>query len=239
MTSSRLARTVLGLSLILTMGNAAHADDPVLGPGRDPSGTAVAVLADGFDYTRPGVARILARDGEGEAIAWDTVDGDHRPFARDNDGTGFALAAAALGGVRIVAVRIAPGDPASLAKAVAFAVATPARIVLAPLAAEDRAGADVLVAAAQRFEQTLFVGSASDLTAGEKERGENVPNLLLLDARDRKLAVAETVARALGCGHGELSGTSGSELKRAFLERLDGGSPPRCDAKGDAKAEQR
>lgn len=58
-------RTAL-IALALGSANAfpgAAGDDPRLAPGRDPGGTAVAILADGFDYTKPELAAVLARDG--------------------------------------------------------------------------------------------------------------------------------------------------------------------------------
>lgn len=233
------ARRRLGMSgvLLLMTGVSALADDPALAPGRDPSGTAVAVLADGFDYTRPELARVLARDGEGEAIAWDAVEGDGRPFARDGGGTDAALAVAAHGGVRLVPVRVASGDAASLARGLAFAVVTPARIVLVPRAADAQSGADVLRAAAQRFGPVLFVGAVAGFAADHKTQDESLPNLILLDAGDGGLAVADAVAFVLGCDQAALAGTTGAELKRAFLDRLSEGAPPQCEPKGNAKGE--
>jgi hypothetical protein len=234
-------RLGLALALLLASGASACADDPVLKPGQDPAGMAVAILADGFDYTQPEVAKVLARDGEGEAIAWDAVDGDHRPFAREGGGTGVALAAGALGGVRIVAVRVAVGDGASLAQGIAFATGTPARIVLVPVAADAPTGRDVLLAAAQRFGHSLFIGAVRGLGADEaRKQSEGLSNLILLAAGDDGLAAAGVVARVLGCGHGALAETSGADLKRGFLDRLDGGSPPRCDPEGNvSNGEQR
>ena len=68
-----IGRACIALSLLALMGSRAIAKDPALEPGRDPGGVGVAILADGFDYTQPDLAKVLARDGEGEAIAWDAM----------------------------------------------------------------------------------------------------------------------------------------------------------------------
>jgi hypothetical protein len=228
----------------MLMSGAARAADPPLKSGRDPSGTPIAILSGGLDYTRPEIARLLARDGEGEAIAWDTVDGDHRPFEKDSEGAETALAAAALGGVRIIPIRITEGDRTSLAQAIAFAAGTPARIVLAPLSEKARTEIEVLAAAAQKFQHVLFIASLPTLTDDEKKRSESVTNLVLLDARDRKLVAAESVARALGCGNADLTGESGAEKKRELLSRLEIGTrskdaqPATCETNAGKKSGQ-
>jgi len=225
--------------LVLAMGTPARADDPALAPGRDPAGTAVVVLADGFDYTRPEVAHVLARDGEGEAVAWDAVDGDHRPFARDGRGTDLALAAAARGGVRVVMVRVAPRDAASLAQGLAFAAATPARIVLVELDDEAKAGLDVLKAAVQRFDKVMIVGAVPSLGADALTESESLPSLVLIDGGDGGRAAADTIARALGCGQAALTGESGADLKQAFLARLKERASPGCEPESGTKDQER
>jgi hypothetical protein len=229
----RRHRPGLWLALAIAGGDLARADDPALAPGRDPGGTAIAILADGFDYTRADVARILARDGEGEAIAWDAADRDPHPFAAEASGTELALAATARGGVRVVAVRVATGDPASLAQGIAFAAATPARIVFAP-AADNETGLEVLEAAAQRFGPVLLIGSAPKSADAKTER-KDVPGLILLDAADDARAQADTLARVLGCGQGALAGETGAELKQAFLARLESKTPSSCEPQRDTQ----
>jgi hypothetical protein len=228
-----------GLAIALLLGGGAvRAGDPKLAPGRDPGGVAVAVLADGFDTTRPDVAPVLARDGEGEAIAWDAVDGDHQPYARAGAGAGTAslLAAVAAGGVRIVPVRVATGDAASLAKGVAFAQSTPARIVVVDLSDQDRRRLDVLVAAAQRFLAVLFVVSVPGVTAEETKVVDRAANLVLLDSKDNAQAAGRAIAAALGCSRGDLPGTTGAELKRGLLRRLD--APPSAACEPEAAQPQ-
>ncbi len=224
--------TGLALALLVLAVGSVRAEDPRLAPGRDPGGVAVAVLADGFDTTRPDVAHVLARDGEGEAIAWDAVDGDHQPFVRDGAGTAGLLAAVAEGGVRIVPVRVATGDAASLAKGVAFAQSTPAHILLADFSDQDRRGLDIMVAAAQRFAVVLFVVSLPGLTAEETKAGDSAANLVLLDSVDRAQAAAKAVAAALGCKRGDLPGATGADFKRVFLSRLEAQSSAACEPEG-------
>lgn len=213
---------------------AAKAADPKLVPGKDPAGTAVAILADGFDYTRADLAKVLARDGEGEAIAWDTIDGDHRPFAREAAGTDVALALAKNGAVRTVLVRVG-ADPATLAKAIAFTATTPARIAVVPLAAEDRKSLDVLNAASKRFAEILFVGSVPEPTTEEKALGDTLPNLILFDSANDGHAAAQAVARALGCERAAPSGTSGTALKTELLARLQDGAGTDCGPAAETK----
>jgi hypothetical protein len=130
-----LLRTLLvAVGFAVLAAKAAAQDKPAVPPGRDPGGVAVALIATGIDYRLPGLARRLARDGEGELIGWDLEDNDRRPFDKGKgqgvDGTvvaGFLLGAE---GVRLVPVRIHPTDPASLSRGLAFAARTPARAAL-------------------------------------------------------------------------------------------------------------
>ena len=221
-------RSCLAIALLLA-GGSARAADPKLAPGRDPGGVAVAVLADGFDTTRPDVALVLARDGEGEAIAWDAVDGDHQPYAREGAGTAGLLAAVAAGGVRVVPVRVATGDAASLAKGVAFAQSTPARILVVDFSDQDRRGLDIMVAAAQRFVAVLFVVSVPGVTAEETKAVDGTVNLVLLDSKTNAQAAGRAVAASLGCQRGDLPGATGAELKRALLSRFNTQSFAACE----------
>jgi hypothetical protein len=200
-----------------------HAADPPLAPGRDPGGTAVAIIARGFDVTFPEFARVLARDGEGEAIAWDAIDEDRRPFAPDHDGTGLALAVAAKGSVRVVPIRADVNSQTSLARAVAFAAATPARVVLVPLDAAARASLAVLIAASERFAGVLMLASLPAPTADEIAAAGAAPNLVLIDTAGRPLAAANDLARAFGCDQDGLGDRP--ELKQAFLDRLERPAP--------------
>ena len=229
MTRPRTISALFCLALAaLAFAPAAYADDPALKPGLDPGGTAVAILADGFDYTNAALAKVLARDGEGEAIAWDAVDQDHRPYAAEGLGTAAALAAAAGGGVRIVQVRVDTKDAASLARGIAFAVQTPARIVLAVLPEAGPADHGVLIAAARKFEKPLFIGSRA---AGAAAPSEDIPNLLVIESGANGLAAAETVAHIIGCAERALEEKTGPELKILFLNGREETPAPECKPK--------
>lgn len=106
-------------------------DDPRVPPGLDPGGMAIALITDGVDYTDAEIAARLARDGEGEPIALDLVDGDVRPYAPPDQGRGTQLAKRILSVYRhsrLVIVRADAADPASMAKSAMFVARTPARI---------------------------------------------------------------------------------------------------------------
>jgi hypothetical protein len=229
-------RKLAPLALVLAaLAWPAHAADPPLAPGRDPGGGAVAIVGPGVDYRNPALARVLARDGEGEAIAWDAIDNDHRPFAKDESATAFALAAARNGSVRVVPIRAGLQDPASLARAITFAVATPARIVVVPLEEKQRSALAVLVAAARRFETALFVASVPSPTPDEQKAADTAANLVLRDGGTDPHAAADAIATTIGCGQADLTGASGPELKQMFLDRL-ARTLPGCQPKtGDAK----
>jgi hypothetical protein len=127
----------------------------------------------GLDYTQMDIARRLARDGEGEPIAWDFVDNDPRPYlpspnetppAYGGDGTLLVrtLIERSKGRIRVVPVRVDPGRPASLAQALAFVARTPARIVLVPIWSERREDWEPFKLAAEHFRSLLLIGTAGD-----------------------------------------------------------------------------
>lgn len=142
---------------------------PKVPPGRDPGGVAVAVLADAVDYTDPGIAGRLARDGEGEIIAWDLTDADRRPYGPTDPRLSRLLA---LGGpARIIVCRIEAGDPYRVAKFAAFAVQTPARIVVLWDAAPARADWPTLLDGTRRFTDRIFVVPVSEDRLPASQRG--------------------------------------------------------------------
>ncbi|WP_439543167.1 hypothetical protein [Hyphomicrobium sp.] len=206
-----------GMAFFFCSGNA-MAGDPPLKPGRDPGGVAVAVLADGFDYRLRDVADVLARDGEGVAIAWDSVDQDALPFRADGKGADAVRAAAALGGVRVIATRVDLRQPVTVIQGIAFAASTPARIVTADVGDDEQAALGVLVAAAKNFTDHVFVVSLArtELPPGAK----GVDNFVLVPRGASGSPAAEAVARVLGCGRGELGGGDGAQRGREFRKRL-------------------
>jgi hypothetical protein len=229
---------VVGLLASAAIGRA-QAPDPPLKAGRDPGGAAIVLLADGFDYRKPEVAGVLARDGEGEAIAFDAVDGDNRPFADVGRGTDGIIAAARYGGVRIVAVRVDLRDPASLAKGIGFAVATPAKIIVADFGVDDHQGIEVMAAAAAKFGDALFVVSRPGFAPDERTRLEARSNLVVLSNDGPETSAAQAIAIVFGCG----AAASDAPRDRAeFLDRLRAGreaGPAACKANGgDAQGQK-
>ena len=189
----------------------ARAADPKVPPGQDPGGPALALIGGGVDYTSPKIAPRLARDGEGEPIAWDLIDNDRTPYvaaagsdrdkaagsgagapgsqaARQNgwgavvveDGA-TALAELLLSGYsqgRLVAVRLPSGDAQALAKAIAFSVGTPARIIAITQPLNTAPLREVVRQASQRFRDHVFVvaGDVGESQAG----GKALPTLMNL-----------------------------------------------------------
>jgi hypothetical protein len=199
-----MSRTVVGSAILLALAAALalpaaaqRAADPRFPPAQDPGGVAVAILATGFDYTQPDLARSVARDGEGEPIAWDFAGNDPRPYLPspnetppEHGGDGTLLARTVIerakGRVRLVPVRVDPGRPVTLAQAVAFAARTPARIVLVPLWGGRPEDWEPFRIAAAHFRHLLFV-----VSSGETDRAPVFPaalaleNMLVVTAIDR------------------------------------------------------
>lgn len=176
-------------AMLVFAGNCSSAQvrrgKPSVPPGVDPGGIAVALIGGGLDYTDPEIARRLARDGEGEIIAWDFVDGDNRPFAAtrgvpSDEGRDTQLAKTLLSmfeGVRLIPVRIGALEPAPVARAIAFVARTPARIVAMPVS--SAAVLDWLGAHAGAADQILFVVPA---VAERLPASITAPNLLVVVA---------------------------------------------------------
>lgn len=165
---------VLVLAVLVCTGAAADAQMPAskprVPPGVDPGGIAIALVGNGLDYTDPEIARRLARDGEGEIIGMDLVDGDNRPYAPSgiatdaSDGTRLAkLILSIYADARLVPVRIGFADQRTLSQAVGIVARTPARIVA--ILASDTLLEDGLQGRMRSARQVLFVVAASDATA--------------------------------------------------------------------------
>lgn len=173
MVMSRAALIVAVLGSALGSTTAFSTAEPRVPAGRDPGGVAVALVGLGADYTRPEIARKLARDGEGELIGWDLADNDNRPYP-DGISDAYALTLAEVGiRARIVAVKIAPGSPEPMLSAIGFARRTPARIVLLSEAQPGRADWDRICKAAALTPQMLFVVPAS---ASEIDHDQGLPS---------------------------------------------------------------
>jgi len=168
---SRVVLAALAAALVLPAA-AQQTKPPRVPPALDPGGVAIALLSTGIDYTQADIAARLARDGEGEPIAWDFADNGNRPYLASPNGTpanwggdGTALARVILNvreiPTRLIAVRIDPDRPAALAPAVAFIARTPAAIIVVPMWG-TRADWEPFRQTAQQFPQLLFIVAAGD-----------------------------------------------------------------------------
>lgn len=144
------------------------AAEPRVPAGTDPGGIAVAIIASGLDYTRPEIAARLARDGEGEAIAWDFRDMDRAPYEPPAEGgkpgPGTASATAVLSALpagRIVPLR-PTGDPRALGATAHFVSKSPARVALVTIGSVDRQDWQVFAEISARHPELLFVVAAGD-----------------------------------------------------------------------------
>ncbi|MEM6497227.1 MAG: hypothetical protein AAF709_10920 [Pseudomonadota bacterium] len=157
--------------LLLLPPSGVQASEPKVPPGLDPGGVAIALLGDGVDYTKPEIAKRLARDGEGDLIAWDFVDNDIRPYAKAGQSTldaEYLITASA--GVSLVIVKEPAGNnAAAIGHMSTFVVRTPARIVAWPAGRPERVDWPVMFQAAQRFKDRLFIvpGPARPEDAGK------------------------------------------------------------------------
>lgn len=162
------------LALSVTCGRAMAADPkvPPAGPAQDRR--PVAILTTGFDYTRTEIAARLARDGEGEIIAWDVPGDDRFPFATAGDTELVAALVSLLSPtapVSLLPIKVDPEDPASLAKALAFIARTPARTVLVPMWTSTPGTWDLFVKAAAHFSDLrIAVRGCPDLIATPETR---------------------------------------------------------------------
>jgi hypothetical protein len=145
----------------------------------------VAILTTGFDYTRAEIAARLARDGEGEIIAWDVPGDDRFPFATAGDTELFTALVSLLpttAPVSLLPIKVDPDDPASLAKALAFIARTPARTVLVPMWTPSPGTWDLFAKAAAHFSDLrIVIRGCPDLIATPENRvyprDLNLPNL--------------------------------------------------------------
>jgi hypothetical protein len=172
---------IAALIIALAAKSAWAGSDPKFLPGLDPGGTAIALITDGVDYTDPEIASHLARDGEGEPIAIDLVDGDVRPYAPAGSGRGTELAKRLLGvdpRSRLIVIRAEESNPVSLASAVAFVTRTPARIAMVGFLGGGRESWAPFAEAAVRAHSVLFIVPGGD--ARSRSEGAVLPTDLKL-----------------------------------------------------------
>ncbi|MGE0766434.1 MAG: hypothetical protein AB7L90_08220 [Hyphomicrobiaceae bacterium] len=148
----------------------ARASDPRLAAGRDPGGIAVAIVGAGLDYRRQELASRLARDGEGELIGWDFVDGDRLPFAASG---GFdAIAAIVVGesGARAIPVRVGSDGGRQVAQALRLLGETPAHIVVVVARPANPIDRDNLAMAARQLPRMLIIVPAGIVRSNSTRR---------------------------------------------------------------------
>lgn len=144
---------------------------PRLVPGKDPGGIAVALVGAGVDYTDAAIAARLARDGEGEAIAFDAIDGDAQPFEAPPPGWATPLTVAGTDmarhlldlarGCRLIPIRVSDQNVTTLAKAVRFAGRTPARVAVLLTGPGRDDGHELLAGALQAHPHMLAIMPAN------------------------------------------------------------------------------
>jgi hypothetical protein len=156
------------VTAFMTVCTSASAADPKVPPAVEPgTRTPIAILTSGFDYTRPEIAARLARDGEGEIIAWDVPGEDRFPYDTAGDTELMSVLAKSLSSqapISLLPVRVDPNDPVSLAKGLSFVARTPARTVLIPMWSSSRETWSVFAqAAGHHKELQLIVRACVDL----------------------------------------------------------------------------
>lgn len=181
---TRVAAFCMAVGLFLLTASA-QANEPPVPPGSDPGGPAIAVIGEGIDYTVPEVAAKLARDGEGDPIAWDFVDNDIRPYIAGGLTSDVRALTQLTPSFRLVIVREAAGDKVAVGRMIAFTVQTPARVVVWPSANPKRPDWPILLEALKRFPALIFVIPA---IAGVKP----APNLFMPEAIASEASAART-----------------------------------------------
>lgn len=151
----------LAAALLLTVAAAAASSKPKVPAGVDPGGIAVALVGNGVDYTRPAIARRLARDGEGEIVGWDFVAADRLPWS-PSTGAADATLAEKLAGIerlRLIPLKIALDGPDPIAKAIGYAARAGARIIIVEPIVHEQGALAVVAAAAARFSHIAFIAA--------------------------------------------------------------------------------
>lgn len=218
---------VLAACLIWPGPGEARSAKPKAPPGRDPGGIAVAVIGNGLDYRRPEVAQRLARDGEGEPIAWDFADEDARPFsAADADGQLARVLLAEGQAIRLVLARTAIGRQEQVAAALRFVGETPVRVVLVVAETEAPLPLAGIAEAARHLSRLLLVVPrqrvAGDLSmqVAAADRGG-----LLLVAADSGDPAADVMAAAGSAASGAHPDDAAAARVAAMAARLLAAEP--------------
>jgi len=219
------------VAVVIAMGAVARAaagDKPPVPIGVDPGGVAVAIVGPGIDYTDRDFARRLARDGEGEIVGFDLIDGDRRPYGVEQTAShrSFQSHVVALlldqQSSRIAVFRADAAQRVSLARAISYVSKGPARIVFLPGGFPESPAPDFafLAAASKQFPELLFVVPAGDQAAVLD--GLGVGDLL-------NVVVVTAVASVANGGTGKAN--RGAAVDLAALGELTWAA---CDAAGCA-----
>lgn len=156
--ANKVIAGLAGFVASLVIAVAACASDPRMPPGKHLGGIPVAIVGHGLDYRRPDIAQRLARDGEGEAIAWDFSDNDARPFSAEGRDQPLAAVVLAEGqAATLILTRTAAGAEAQIAAALRFIAETPARIALVAADPGRPIARAHLAAAARQLPRLLLI----------------------------------------------------------------------------------
>ncbi len=154
--------TVLLSILLAATGALAQTVKPRVPPGLDPGGVAVAVADPvGVHYTWPQILARLARDGEGDVIGWDFVDGGQRPYADPGAARTSATSLASIVLRETPAARIVPfrtkAETVAIGRLMVFAAKSPAKVLLLLTATDSAADWAAFAEAAAHFKHVLVV----------------------------------------------------------------------------------
>jgi hypothetical protein len=136
----------------------APAKKPNVPPGTPTRGFAVALISAGIDYTKPTIAARLARDGEGDIVAWDAVDKDRKPFLATSAANPLVELSPAL----VAPIRIDVADAASWTEAFAFIARSPARVAVVAVPITDSVLRTVAWPRMAALADVLFIVPAGD-----------------------------------------------------------------------------
>lgn len=151
---------------------------PQVPPGIDPGGVAVAIIGEGIDYTRPEIAKRLARDGEGEIVGFDLVDGDRRPFAKQGNGAEVLIKHAV--NLRLQVFRARMSEVSELAQAMAMAVQARAPVIVLGGVRDQRLPWPLLAEASTRFPEALFVAAGDMGRISDEPAARDLPNVIVV-----------------------------------------------------------
>ena len=216
----------LSTCLLASTSFSSRVRKPPLPPGLDPGGPSIAILTPGLDYRLSRIASRLARDGEGELVGLDLIEGDNRPFLEtrnDMPATAYAEIVTAVGEAlraRLIPVRLKIEDRTMLRQAIAFISLTPARLVIV-------AGTDFPNDFADYFPADLIVVAIH--LQSEAELPKNFqPGKVLVISRAEPLTVSRILSGLRDCPSDAVDGTTraGQALRRLKQLLAEGRNDP-------------